>query len=266
MNYRTNTNIHGKTGGGNVFYDKRFELAWKIAKEQDLSKEGQNRLRWMDYYGRKQNAALTCRYFGISESCFWKWGKKQRIKNLVAHGTPGEHIQMDTVVLYRNSTVYYIKTAIDTVTKIAFAYAYKGNSSAVTTDFLKKLQYLLPYEVKNVHTDNGSEFLGKFHETLQEKQIGHYFSYPHCPKQHGTVERFNGILRREFLEEGNMFYNLETLNKKLIKWLIEYNFHRPHTTLGYLTPLVFYEQNFVQSNRYSSTTESSSMYWTYTLD
>ena len=351
MSIRTRTNIHGKCGPGKVFYDKRFDLAWKIAKEQDISKTAQNRLRWMDHQAKSGNAALTSRYFGISESCFWKWkkryeeiglvglenrskkpknlrksevspgtiekiqglrklypnygkekiylllnenlsvstvgriikryqmfyrarkqrrghswrwGQKQRIKNLKEHGKPGEHLQMDTVVLYRNSTVYYIKTAIDTVTKIAFAYAYKRNTSRTSVDFLKKLQYILPYEVKNLHTDNGSEFHGELHAELEKQSIPHYFSYPHCPKQHGCVERFNGTLRREFLEEGNMFYNLETLNKKLINWLIEYNFHRPHASLGYENPLAFYERNFVQSAHQKTPTEPSSMYWTWT--
>lgn len=347
MNNRTHSNIHGKTGGGNIFFDKRFDLAWKIAKKQDISHKAKQRLKWLDHHAKHNNAALTCRYFGISESCFWKWkkryekyglqglenkskrpktvrkpetstdivekiqklrklyprygkekiyvllnenisvssigrvikrhnmfyrykkkrrghswkwGQKQRIKNLVAHGNPGEHIQMDTVVLFRNSKVYYIKTAIDTVTKIAFAYAYSNNSSATSVEFLKKLQYVFPYEIKNIHTDNGSEFLGKFHEILEKKGIEHYFSYPHCPKQHGCVERFNGTLRREFLEEGNLFHNFETLNKKIINWLIEYNFNRPHASLKYQNPLAFYDQNFVQSlpNR------PSSMYWTYT--
>ena len=338
--YRTQTNIHGKCAPGKVFLDKRFDLAWKIAKEQDISRDAQLRLRWFDHHSKSQNAALTCRYFGISESCFWKWkrrydeqgliglearsrkpnvlrkpetapdtveqiqklrkvfpnygkekiyhllnknisvstigrvikrynmfyrakkkrrgyswrwGEKQRIKNLKAHGKPGEHVQMDTVVLWRNSSVYYIKTAIDTVTKIAFAYAYKSNSSVTSVNFLKKLQYVLPYDIKNMHTDNGSEFLGKFHERLEKEEIPHYFSYPHCPKQHGCVERFNGTMRREFLEEGNMFYNMETLNKKLVNWLIEYNFHRPHASLSYKNPLAFYDENFVSSNSKSST-------------
>jgi transposase InsO family protein len=352
MSTRTHTNIHGGTGGGNIYYDKRFELGWKIAKEQDISREAQIRLRWFDYHLKTRNAALTCRYFGISESCFWKWkrryemaglkgleeksrrpkimrkpetspeiitkiqrlrklfpsygkekihrllnenlsvstigrnirryhmfyrarkkprgyswkwGQKQRIKNLKEHSKPGEHLQMDTVVLWRNSRVYYLKTAIDTVTKIAFAYAYTTNTSRTSVDFLKKLQYILPYSIKNMHTDNGGEFLGEFHQELENQAIPHYFSYPHCPKQHGCIERFNGIMRREFLEEGNLFYNLETLNKKLVNWLIEYNFHRPHSSLNYQNPLAFYDENFVSSTRKNLLPKSSSMYWTYTF-
>jgi transposase len=73
MSKRTHTNITGKTGGGNIYYDERFALLYKVAKEQDISKEAVRRLKWMDHHAKTDNAAFTCRYFGISESCFWKW-------------------------------------------------------------------------------------------------------------------------------------------------------------------------------------------------
>ena len=352
MTTKPSSNIHGKTGGGKVYYDKRFDLAWKIAKEQDINREAQRKLKWMDYYSKHGNGARTARYFGISESCFWKWkkrfnefglkgleeksrrprrvrkpetapsvieeiqrlrklyphygkekifelldvpiskstigrvinrygmyyrkkkkrkgygwkwGQRQRVKNLIEHGKPGEHIQMDTIVLYRYGKVYYVKTAIDTVTKIAFAYAYSRNSSRTSVDFLKKLQYVLPYQVKNMHTDNGAEFLGEFHQELEKQGMPHYFSYPHCPKQHGAVERFNRTLQEEFLQEGMFHEDLSTLNHYLMQWLVEYNFHRPHASLQYTSPLAFFDENFVLSVRKKSSAKPSTMYWTYTL-
>ena len=76
MTHRTHTNLHGKTGGGKIFYDKNIQLCDQIARTIDLSKEAQKKLRWMDYYAKTNNGALTSRYFGISESCFWKWEKR----------------------------------------------------------------------------------------------------------------------------------------------------------------------------------------------
>ena len=43
----------------------------------ELSREAQKRLQWFDHYRtRGRNAALTCRYFGISRETFYRW--KQR--------------------------------------------------------------------------------------------------------------------------------------------------------------------------------------------
>ena len=55
-----------------------YNLDWlnlpRFKVQNDLSKEAKRRLSWMDYYrSHSKNAALTCRYFGISRKTFYKW-------------------------------------------------------------------------------------------------------------------------------------------------------------------------------------------------
>lgn len=48
-----------------------------------LTNSAKQRLKWMDYYyAHNQNAALTCRYFGISRKTFYKWLKRYDRNNL----------------------------------------------------------------------------------------------------------------------------------------------------------------------------------------
>jgi transposase InsO family protein len=47
-----------------------------LASLSTLSKEAKVRLRWMDHYRIHQNAAFTCRHFGISRQCFYTWKKR----------------------------------------------------------------------------------------------------------------------------------------------------------------------------------------------
>jgi putative transposase len=42
----------------------------------ELSRTAQVRLRWMDFYRKNQNVALTCRHFGISRQTFYRWLKR----------------------------------------------------------------------------------------------------------------------------------------------------------------------------------------------
>jgi len=42
----------------------------------ELSRAAQVRLAWMDFYRHTQNAALTCRHFGISRQSFYRWLKR----------------------------------------------------------------------------------------------------------------------------------------------------------------------------------------------
>jgi transposase InsO family protein len=44
----------------------------------------------------------------------------------------------------------------------------------------------------------------------------------------------------EFLALGNLMSDVTLFNRKLTEWLIEYNFRRPHQTLGYLPPINFH--------------------------
>ena len=65
--------------------------------------------------------------------------------------------------------------------------------------------------------------------------IPQYFSRPKTPKDNAVCERFNRTLKDEFLQMGNLTPDTEVFNRRLTDWLVEYNFHRPHQTLGVCT-------------------------------
>jgi len=50
--------------------------AKSILRLPKLSKAAKQRLKWFDYYRQCDNAAKTCRYFGISRKTFHKWKKR----------------------------------------------------------------------------------------------------------------------------------------------------------------------------------------------
>jgi putative transposase len=56
--------------------------------------------------------------------------------------------------------------------------------------------------------------------------------------QNGFVERFNGRLRDELLNE-SMFRSLAHAREALAEWGNDYNGERPHTSLNGLTPNEF---------------------------
>ncbi len=52
---------------------------------QELSPGAKKRLKWMDYYEQHgRNAALTCRYFGISRQTFYRWRRRYRPQRLAS--------------------------------------------------------------------------------------------------------------------------------------------------------------------------------------
>jgi transposase InsO family protein len=162
---------------------------------------------------------------------------KKRITELKKKPKTGYLICIDTVVIYWNSMKRYIFTAVDHYSKLAFARMYTTKSSRNAKDFLLRLHHLMGEKVENINRDNGSEFRGEFDKALQELQINGYFSRVKTPKDNAVNERFNRTIQEEFIDLGNFSSNPDIFNQRLLNWLIEYNFERPHQTLDYKTPI-----------------------------
>jgi len=88
-------------------------------------------------------------------------------------------------------------------------------------------------------SDNGSEFTSNaiLQWTDQVKVEWHYIA-PGKPIQNAFIESFNGRLRDELLNE-TLFSSLTHARPALSSWCNDYNDHRPHSGLGWLTPAEF---------------------------
>ena len=165
---------------------------------------------------------------------------KKRITELKKEKRTGFLVAFDGLTIYWNSIKRYILTAIDIHSKIAFARMYSSKSSKNAADFLERIHYLLEGKIENIQTDNGSEFAKHFELGCQKLSLARYFSRPRTPQDNSFDERFNRTLKEEFIQLGNLTYDCDTFNRKLTEWLIEYNFRRPHQSLGYLPPINFH--------------------------
>jgi putative transposase len=64
------------------------------------------------------------------------------------------------------------------------------------------------------------------------------FSRPGQPTDNAFIESFNGKFRAECLNE-NWFLSLADARDKIERWRDDYNRHRPHSSLGDLSPVEF---------------------------
>ena len=150
--------------------------------------------------------------------------------------------QMDTKVIWCNPAKRYIFSAIETHSKLAFSRMYKNGSSYNARDFLLRLYYLVNEKDFYVQSDNGSEYHKYFDKACKDLKLEHYFSRVKTPKDNAYIERFNRTLEDEFFQMGNYIDDVDLLNSLLTEWLIEYNFNRPHKSLGYVSPINFLSQ------------------------
>lgn len=88
-------------------------------------------------------------------------------------------------------------------------------------------------------SDNGTEFTcNAMLAWCKDNKIDWHFIAPGKPMQNGFIESFNGRMRDELLNE-TLFFNLDQARSKITAWARDYNLHRPHSSLAYLTPVAF---------------------------
>lgn len=97
-----------------------------------------------------------------------------------------------------------------------------------------------------ITVDNGTEFTSKaLDEWAYRRGVKLDYTRPGKPTDNGLIESFNGRLRDEFLNV-NEFVTLHDAREKLKAWRDDYNHHRPHGSLGHLTPSEFVKKRSVQ--------------------
>ena len=193
-----------------------------------------------------------------------KWAtKKMRYKEKVKRAPqPKEfgYLEIDTLSEFQQGIKRYIFSAIDAKLRFKFSYPYKSLNSHNGKDFLIKLFSVYPIKngIHTIQTDNGSEFLGQFHQYLKQKGIKHLFSYPRCPKINGHIERAQRTLKEEFLNQHRdlLFTDMPAFAKELMKYLVWYNTKRVHKALGNLSPIDYLLKTLPESQMYVTYTTS----------
>ncbi|MGW0361872.1 IS3 family transposase [Micrococcus luteus] len=92
-----------------------------------------------------------------------------------------------------------------------------------------------------LRSDNGPEFISEAVADWAGTRTGLSYIPPGSPWRNGYVESFNSRIRDECLNI-NSFYSLLHAQVIIGDWKDEYNHHRRHSSLGYLTPAEYARQ------------------------
>lgn len=145
---------------------------------------------------------------------------------------PGQKVQIDVKYVpshcIANGRKYYQYTAIDECTRYCFREMYEEHSTHSSLDFLKKLMRYFPFPIREIQTDNGTEWTNALlvktstHKTLFEQGLEYCEIIYHrirvaTPRHNGKVERQHRIDGQRFYKNMRM-YNLEDGRKQLAKY------------------------------------------------
>lgn len=163
---------------------------------------------------------------------------------------PGQKVQIDVkyVPTYcvSNGQKYYQYTAIDECTRVVFREMYDEHSTYSSYDFLLKLIDFFPFPIREIQTDNGSEWtnalkskepedhLTLFEEELKRQRIIYHRIRIATPRHNGKVERQHRIDEQRFYKHMRM-YSLEDGRKQLATYNKKSN-NIVKICLGFKTP------------------------------
>ena len=157
-------------------------------------------------------------------------------KDFVA-AAPGDLVQVDTLdVRPLPGEVFKQFTARDVVSRWDVLELRTTASSRSATAILDALAARMPFAVRALSVDNGSEFMAEFEQACAARGIALLTLPPRSPKLNGSVERANRTHTEEFYEVTDTEATLAALRPALLEWETTYNTIRPHQALGYLTP------------------------------
>lgn len=145
---------------------------------------------------------------------------------------PGQKVQIDVKFVpsycVADGNKYYQYTAKDECTRWTFREMYAEHSTYSSQQFLLSLVAHAPFMIREVQTDNGSEFTKRlisndpndktlFEQELERLGIIHHLIRPATPRHNGKVERQHRIDELRFYRNMRM-YSLEDGRKQLASY------------------------------------------------
>ena len=142
---------------------------------------------------------------------------------------PGQKIQLDVKYVpsycVTDGTKYYQYTAVDECTRWTYREMYDEHSTYSSKQFIEKLIEKAPFPIREIQTDNGTEFTNRlivtkskhltiFENLLKELGIIHHRIQIATPRHNGKVERQHRIDEERFYKHMKM-YSLEDGRKQL---------------------------------------------------
>ena len=156
---------------------------------------------------------------------------------------PGDLVEVDTLdIRPLPGVVLKHFTARDIISRWDVIEVHSRATAETASTFLGAIEKRMPFDVRAIQVDGGSEFQSVFEEECKRRDIKLFVLPPRSPKLNAHVERAQRTHTEEFYEVRELPWTVGELNPHCLDWEEVYNTVRPHQSLGYLTPAEFLDQ------------------------
>ena len=180
----------------------------------------------------RQRRKLRLRPWAMRKPRFW------RVRQ------PGDLVALDSKqVRPARGVVLHHFSARDLVSRWDVLQAHSRLDARSARTFLDALLRRMPFPIRALQVDGGSEFAAEFEQACQMRKLPLFVLPPRSPKLNGHVERAHRTHHEEFYQVIPQCWDLLQVNRQLLAWEHTYNTFRPHQALGYATPLEFLQRH-----------------------
>ncbi len=164
----------------------------------------------------------------------WKYGDRAR--------APGEMLQIDHMTYSRDGRALKEFRAVCPVTKFMAARVFSRATAGNAKRFLEAALEAMPFPVRSIQVDGGSEFMADFERACQAMGIPLHVLPPRRPQwrrrpaQGRGVERANRSARIEFWNLYDGPLTVADVAPRLARHEFFHNYRRPHGALDCRTP------------------------------
>ena len=153
---------------------------------------------------------------------------------------PGDIVQIDTMDVRPEPGIILKQfTSVDVVSRWSVAKIIANATAFMAAKMLIDIIDRMPFPVRAIQIDGGSEFMADFEALCKERQIKLFLLPPYSPKLNGRVERANRTYREEFYNCSTATPTVAGFRDDLRRYEDFYNNIRPHQALAYQTPAEF---------------------------
>ncbi len=162
---------------------------------------------------------------------------------------PGVHTQMDVKYLPHllpSKKKCYVYNFVDHASRWQFKMVFESYGSMETEEFMRALLRVVPFKIKRLQTDNGTEFTNTFGKNMMQRKK--HILEEIC-EEYGIVKKLippgekelNGLVERSHRQDDNQLFNsiepksiaeFRALLKDYCVWNNEYRLRRP---LGWIS-------------------------------
>ena len=134
----------------------------------------------------------------------------------------------------------YVHVAVDDASRLALSTVHADETGrSACRALIQAIRYYRGFgiTIERVMTDNGACYKSQcFARLLRRLGIRHVRTKPYTPRTNGKAERFIQTALREWAY-AKSYDNADQRTQHLPAWLHQYNWHRPHASLNYQTPV-----------------------------